>query len=315
LEEAVKKGLEFLSQNEITKFALELLAGAGLEWAIKKVLGQYVRVPLIVETNWLKHRGKAHEYSGKKLVYDFWQDFLGEEYGLFSGAHKTIEMHHRVVFHDVVVTDFVPRAPGFYYSQSLWNNPKLAPISLGVIRVSPKERTALKRLLAIHKPSEFEAHAEIEKGIPLVVSNEVYKKFGDNLQKYGSVYVPRITATMSDVGEYSDWLKIADMPYVFPAIKEKRFIKTPGDPIPIMGNGWVVYKTPKKAGFVNFRFWTGVDYHIKNLREAKEALDKLMPAKAFALTDFDERIRHWINAPLSLSKAWTYLDLLRGRNA
>jgi hypothetical protein len=310
----MKQGLEYLSQNEMTKFALELLAGAGLESAIKRVLGQYVRVPLIVETKWLKFKGRAHEYSGKKLVYDYWQDLLGEEYGLFPGSAKKIEEHHRVVFHDVVVTDFVPRAPGFYYSKGLWNNPKLAPLSLGVIRVLPKRRTALKKLLAIHKPSEFEAHAEIEKGIPLVVSYEVYKRFGDNLQKYGSVYVPRITATMSDVGEYSSWLKMADMPYTFPVVKEERFVKGPGDPVPIMGNGWVVYKTPRKAGFVNFRFWAGVNYHRKNLREAKEALDKLLPPRAFALTDFDEKVRHWVNAPLSLSKAWAYLNLLkRGR--
>jgi hypothetical protein len=309
----MKKGLEFLSQGEMTKFALELLAGAGLEWAIKKVLGQYVRVPLIVETKWLKFRERAHEYSGKKLVYDYWQDLLGDEYGPFSGAKKTIEPGHRVVFHDVVVTDFVPRAPGFYYSRSLWSNPKLAPMSLGVIRVLPKRRTGQKRLLAIHKPSEFEAHAEIEKGIPLVVSNEVYEKFGDSLHKFGSVHVPCITATMSDVGEYSDWLKMADMPYTFPVVREKRFVRTPGDPIPIMGNGWVVYKTPRKAGFVNFRFWAGVEYHRKNLNEAKEALDKLLPTKAFALTDFDEKVRHWVNAPLSLSKAWTYLNLLKRR--
>jgi hypothetical protein len=315
LEEAIKKGLELLSPDGIAKFALDLLAGGVLGWAIGKVLDPYVRVPLILETKWLKFRGKAHEYSGKKLVYDYWQDLLGEEYGLFSGAQKTIEEHHRVVFNDVVVTDFVPRAPGFYYSQSLWNNPKLAPLSLGVMRVSPRKRAGFKKLLAIHKPSEFEAHGEIEKGIPLVVSDEVYKKFGDNLQKYGSVYVPKITATMSDVGEYSDWLKMADMPYTFPVVKEKRFVKTPGDSIPIMGNGWVVYKTPRKAGFVNFRFWAGVDYHRKNLREAKEALDKLIPCNALALTDFDEKVRHWVNAPLRMSNVWKYFDLLKGKTA
>jgi len=311
IKEAMKKATELLLREETIRI-LELLASGVLGYAIGRILDQYLSVPLIVRTKWLKHKGKAHEYSGKRLIYDYWQDLLGEEYGIFPGASKTVEEHHLVTFKDVVVTDFVPRAPGFYYSKTLWENPKLAPISLGVIRVIPRGLEDPKRLLAIHKPSEFAAHGEIEKGIPIVVSREVHQKLGDNLQKYGSVHVPRIVAIMSDIGEYTDWLKMVDMPYTFPVVEEKRFVATPGDPIPTMGNGWVVYKTPKaRAEFVNFRFWTGIDYHRQNLHEAKKKLEKLIPANGFALTDFDEKIRHWVNAPLRLNEAWKYIGFLK----
>jgi hypothetical protein len=302
LEEILKKGLELLTKDPALR-GFDLIVGH----LLGKIIDHYVRVPVILETKWLKHKGEAHEYDGKKLVYDYWKDLLGEEYGLFSGAHKSIETGHLVVFKDIVVTEFVPRSPGFYYSKNLWNNPKLAPLSLGVVRVLPKKRTDFKRLLAIHKPSEFEAHAEIEKGVPLVVSNEVYKKFGRNLPKYGSVRVSSITATMSDVGDYSNWLRMADMPCAFPVVKEERYVKNTGDAVPIMGNAWNIYLIAKNAGFVNFRFWSGVKYHIKNLEEAKEAIDKLIPRNALALTDFDEKVRHWINAPLGLSNIWRLL--------
>jgi len=310
LEEGVKKAIELLSEEETVKWILGLLATGAIGYAIERILRQYLKTPLILKTRWLKHKGKAHEYSGKRLMSDFWQDLLGDEYGLFPGADKIIEAHHFVTFKDVVVTDFVPRAPGFYYSKTLWNNPKLAPLSLGVIRVIPNEQTGSKRLLAIHKPSEFEAHWDMEKGVPIVVSREVYEKLGDDLQKTGVAHVQRITAIMSDVGDYSRELRMADIPSTFPVVREERFVKKGGDPVPIMGNAWVVYKTPKTSGFLNFRFWAGVDYHRDNLREAKKKLEKLIPPGGFALTDFDDKVRHWVDAPLRLSDAWKYLGLL-----
>jgi hypothetical protein len=121
----------------------------------------------------------------------------------------------------------------------------------------------------------------------------------------------RVTATISDVGEYSRWLKMADMPYTFPVIEKERYISTPGDPVPIMGNSLVVYKTPEDLGFLNFRFWAGVNYHRKSLREAKEALDNLMPKNSVPLTDFDMGVRHWRYAKLPLGKVSTYKSILK----
>jgi hypothetical protein len=191
----------------------------------------------------------------------------------------------------------------------------LAPISLGVIRVIPNEQTGSRRLLAIHKPSEFEAHAEIEKGIPIVVSEEVYKRIGKSLQECGSAHVNEIVAIMSDVGDHSEYLKMIDMPYTFPLVEKENYITEGGDPVPIMGNGWVVYETADTSGFSHFRFWAGVDYHKKNLQEAKEALEKLIPGNGWVITNFDELVQHWKDAPLQLSRAWEYIRLLGKRKA
>jgi len=86
-----------------------------------------------------------------------------------------------------------------------------------------------------------------------------------------------------------------------------------GDPIPIMGNAWVVYETLKTSGFLNFRFWAGIDYHRGNLKEAKEKLDGLIPQGGFALTDFDEKVKHLTDAPLRLSNVWRYLGMVGKR--
>jgi hypothetical protein len=311
--EVVKQAVELLAKDPTTRAALDILGG----YVIGKVLDHYVRVPAIVKIKLpdLSGKIKSHRYEGKKLVYEYWRDLLGEEYGLFPGSKKSLWAGHRVIFRDVVVTDFVPRAPGFYYSKNLWANPKLAPLSLGVIKLLPRRETDSKMLLAIHKPSEFEAHAEIEKGIPIVVSKDIYEKLGEPLQKYGSIRVSSITAMMSDIGEYSSWLKMADMPYTFPVVMEESGISKIGHPAPIMGNGWNIYTTTEKIGFVNFRFWAGVDYHIKSLEDAKVAIDRLIPPEALILADFDEKVSHWPKAPLRLSEIWQHLYSFEGEKS
>jgi len=276
-------------------------------YAINKILDQYLRVPLILKTRYLKHKGMAYNYTGKQATSNYWKDLLGPDFGLESGAEKILREYYQVTFEDVVLTDFVPRAPGYYYSKELWEDPKKALFSLGVVRLIPNENTGPKRLLAINRPSEFEAHGEIEKGIPIVVSEDVYRGLIRDLEKFGSVHIDKIIATMSSVGTYSKYLLAKGIPSLFPVVKSMKYVRKGGDPIPTMGNAWLIYRTQSEAEFLNFRFWTGVEYYQSNLKEAKETIEKFIPKGGLPVTDFDEKIPYFMNAILQPNDVWKYL--------
>ena len=296
----------------MSEMMIEALIGGVAGYAIAKILDQYLSIPLILKTQWLKFKGKAHEYEGPQLVATYWKDLLGPKFGMEAKAsEKILREYHLVTFRDVILTDFVPRAPGYYYSKDLWNDPKNALLSLGVVRVIESEHTGPKRLLAISHPNEFEAHGNIEKGIPIVVSREVYKELSEGLNKFGSVHVDQLTATMSDVGTYSEYLETVGIPATYPVVERKKWIKHAGDPIPLMGNGWVVYRIEEIDNFLHYRFWTGVEYYDDSLQKAKEKLEKLIPKGGWALTNFDDKIRHFKNAPLQLSEVWKHLAKLK----
>jgi hypothetical protein len=223
-------------------------------YAITKILDQYIRIPLILKAKYLKHKGMAYEYTDKHAIANYWKDLLGPHSGIEDGAKQLLHEYCQVTFKDVVLTDFAPRAPGYYYSKELWEDPRKALFTLGVLRLIPNENTGLKRLLAINKPSEFEAHGEIEKGIPIVVSEDVHKDLVKDLEKFGAVHVDKIVATMSSLGAYSKYLVTKGMPSLFPVVKSKKYVKKGGDPTPIMGNAWLIYRTQSEAEFLNFRF-------------------------------------------------------------
>jgi len=290
---------------------IEALIGGVAGYAIGRILDQYLSIPLILKTRWLKFKGKAHDYEGPQSVYTYWKDLLGPKFGMEEVDEKILREYHLVTFRDVIVTDFVPRAPGYYYSQDLWNDPKNALLSLGIVRVIENENTGPRRLLAINNPSEFEAHGNIEKGIPIVVSREVHKELSERLDKFGSVHVDQITATMADVATYSKYLEMVGIPATYPVVESKKNVKHVGDALPLMGNGWVVYRTRERDSFLHYRFWTGVEYHNDSLQKAKEKLEKLIPEGGWALTDFDEKIRHFRNAPLQLNEVWKYFLKLK----
>lgn len=281
----------------------DLIIGYG----IGKIIDQYLRVPLILKVRWLKTKGMAHEYEGNHLIMNYWRDLLGSNFGLENGAEKQLYEYHQVTFRDVIVTDFIPRAPGYYYSKELWDDPNKALLSLGVVRVIPNEETKSRRLLALHRPSEYEAHADIEEGIPIVVSNEVYEKLSPIINKYSSVHIDEIVATMSDVGTYKQILESAGIPSTFPIVESKTQLKHIGDPLPMMGNGWVLYRNPKTIDYINYRFWTGVDYYSDSLQNAKINLQKLIPKDGWGLTDFDEKNPFFKGVPLQLSDIWRYV--------
>ena len=283
------------------------LVGAAVSYGFTTVLDQYLKVPLLLKVKRQKREGKSHEYSGKQQIVEYWRDLLGPQFGLEKGAKRLIKSSDWVTFENVIITDFVPRAPGFYYSKNLWQNPRLAPISLGVVRVSP-EKTSEQRLLALHRPLEYEAHADIEKGIPIIVSPPVYESLSAKLDKYGSVHIEKVYAKVSDLKAYSDYLRTADIPLLYPVVDDKNWLKSIGDPIPIMGNAWTAYRTPKTTNVLNFRFWAGVDYFDKSLNDAKVALEKLIPKNGWSLTNFDERIRHFMNDKLiPLNEIWKHI--------
>ena len=264
-------------------------------WVIKKIVDQYLSVPLILKVPWLKHKGMVHEYEESQSIMNYWKDLLGWNFGLENDAKKILHEYHCVIFRDVIVTDFVPRAPGYYYSRELWNDPKNALLSLGVLRIIPNEIAKPKRLLALHKPPEFEAHADIEKGIPIVVSEEVYQKLSEQLNNYGSAHVDEIVATMSDVGLYQKCFESAGIPSTYPVVKSKKMVKHVGDPIPIMGNGWVIYNTQRSCDYLNYRFWTGIDYYSDSLQGAKVKLKKLIPndGQVDRRFNFDQKIPYF----------------------
>jgi len=289
----------------------DILIAVPASYAISKILDHYLSVPLILKTPWLKHKGKMHEYEGHRSITEYWKDLLGPDFGMEEVEEQSLREYHLVTFRDVIVTDFVPRAPGYYYSKELWNDPKNALLSLGVIRVIENENTGPKRLLSMNSPFEFEAHGNIEKGIPIVVSREVHKELSEGLDKFGSVHVDQITATMSNVGTYSRYLEMVGIPATYPVVEKKNYIKHVGDALPLMGNAWIVYRNREKDGFLHYRFWTGVKYHSDSLQKAKEKLEKLIPKDGWALTDFDEKIRHFRNVALPLSEVWKYYTKLK----
>lgn len=300
-----------MAETILAEVIKDILIGVPASWAISKILDHYLSVPLILKAPWLKYKGKMHEYEGRELIAEYWKDLLGPDYGMEEVEEKKLREYHVVTFRDVIVTDFVPRFPGYYYSKELWNDPKNALVSLGVIRVIENENRGPKRLLAINSPSEFEAHENIEKGIPIVVSREVHKELSEGLSKFGSVHVDQITATLSNVGTYSKYLETVGMPATYPVIEKKKYIKHVGEALPMMGNAWVVYRSRERDGFLHYRFWTGVEYHSDSLKKAKEKLEKLIPKDGLALTDFDEKIPHFRNAPLQLSEVWKYYTKLK----
>jgi hypothetical protein len=288
-------------------FITGTLGGAVAKYGVTKILDQYLLIPLTLKIRPLKHKGMAHEYEGNQLIMNYWKDFLGPDFALENDAKRCLDTSHLVIFRDVIVTDFSPRAPGYYYSKELWSDPKNALLSLGVVRVIPNEETKSKRLLSLHRPPEFEAHADIEKGVSIVVSDEVYKELSPQLNKYGSAHIDEIVATMSDVGTYKEILEMKGIPSTFPFVESKTQIKHIGDPLPIMGNGWVVYTTQKIAENINYRFWTGVDYYSDSLQNAKVMLKELIPKDGGALTNFDEKIRYFRGASLQSNDIWKYL--------
>jgi hypothetical protein len=296
----------------LAQLIVEAVVGGVTGYAIAKILDQYLSIPLILQTRRLKSKGKAHEYEGPESVATYWKDLLGPKFGMEEHAGQQIlRQGHLVTFRDILLTDFVPRAPGYYYSKDLWNDPKNALLSLGVVRIIENEYTGPKRLLAINHANEFEAHGNIEKGIPIVVSREVYEDLSEGLDKFGSVHLDQLTATMSDVGTYSEYLETVGIPATYPTVEHKKYIKRGGDPVPLMGNGWVVYRTKRTDSFLHYRFWTGVEYYEESLQNAKQRLKELIPESGWALTNFDDKIRYFRNAPLQLGEVWKHLARLK----
>jgi len=295
----VKDIIEIISNMNKEDVIRMVLAGL-TSLSIKKICDQIWLLPSYFITKIKDRKHKTHEYSGENQILEYWRDFLGPYFGMEPSISKLIHSNHQVIFNDVILSDWVPRAPGYYYTNKFWSNPLKTYSSTGTIRFVPNDFTGSKRLLSINKPEKYEAHASIERGIPLLVSNDVYKKISENIEKYGVVHVDKIITTLSDVNVFANYLEMVDIPSTFPVINNVKNIRKIGDPIPILGNGWIIYTNLKESNFLKYRFWTGINYYDESLKKSKDKLSSMIPKGFYPLHDFDLKIKTFKNTLLPI---------------
>lgn len=255
----------------------------------KKIFCEYLGLYPYLRVIWTKHRGTSKEYEGK-CIEEYWKDLLGPYYA-FEGAKKGLHRQDMAIFRDVILTDWVPMAPGLFYTKDMWRS---SPQDMRVLfRDVRFDMHYGKKVLSIHYPKEFIAHTDISKGIPLVVNEHAYNRVKDVIDNYGAVHVEELRTTLSSIPE--DFLKglhLAEgIPRVVPIAEGKLSVKKTGTPDPLLGTAWTIYKSEQKREYLWYRFWIGVDYFENSLQDATQELNKIIQnEEGEPVFDFDEEV-------------------------
>jgi hypothetical protein len=261
----------------------------GIITLLQKLFFDYLKLPKYFKVMWTKHKGTPKEYYGG-CIEDYWKDLLGTYYA-FEDAKKELHRQDRVVFRDVILTDWTPMAPGLFYT---------------------------KRLLSIYYPKEFVAHTDISMAIPVVVDEDAYTRLKDVIDNYGAVHVEELITTMSSIPEdFLDGLHLAEgIPRIVSVAEGKASVKKTGTPDPLLGTAWTIYESPQTKEFLWYRFWVGVDYFENSLQDATEELNKIIKSEeGKPLFDFDEEIVRFPQAHVKPVKPKDIMKLAESEKA
>ena len=256
---------------------------------LQKLFFDYLKLPEYFKVMWTKHKGTPKEYYGG-YIEDYWKDLLGTYYA-FEDAKKELHRQDRVVFRDVILTDWTPMAPGLFYTKDMWvRSPQDIRYLFRDVRLGAHYG---KRLLSIYYPKEFVAHTDISMAIPVVVDEDAYTRLKDVIDNYGAVHVEELITTMSSIpADFLDGFHLAEgIPRIVSVAEGKASVKKTGTPDPLLGTAWTIYESPQTKEFLWYRFWVGVDYFENSLQDATEELNKIIKSEeGKPLFDFDEEI-------------------------
>ena len=293
LEKTIEKTFGFFS-SEIKRMIIETL---GLPDFLKINLGKYI-----------EKIGKTKEYNCIDNIEEFWSDFLGPSYAFANNKYRVLHEYDHIIFEDVTISDWIPRSPGLFYTDELWNKNDLNNIKLkfGDIRL-PRYRNM--RLFSLHHPKNFFAHPDLSRGIPIILNEDAYKKIKNIMELYGAVHLEKINTTLlsytpSEFTKNILWPN--GWPTMIPTLKGILNIKKPGTPDPLLGTAWTVYKKQGLEEFIWYPFWTGIDYHEYSLKNATDKLKEFIPRDANPLIDFDAKIIHFSNAVINPNNIMKY---------
>jgi hypothetical protein len=233
--------------------------------------------------------------SGKPFE-DYWKDYLGASYA-FEKSMRNFNLHDELIFEDIVLTNWVPFAPGLFYTKHIWDDhPNNFRYLFRDVRFNEYNG---KRICSIHSIKDFVAHADISKGIPIVLDVSCYELLEKDILKYGAVHIDEVKAVLSMVPKKLEPRVVEGSPDLVPVSRYESDIGslTPSDPL--IASAWTVsmsLKDKEKPVFISDKFWVGCEKWEESLNKACENIRRMVKERnGIAIYRFDEE-KKWFDA-------------------
>ncbi|MHA1756193.1 MAG: hypothetical protein ACTSVV_05435 [Promethearchaeota archaeon] len=233
------------------------------------------------------------EYKGYAGIVEFFSDFLQDDFYIDDNRYKEkrikFEIGDRLVFYDVIISEWIPRMFGLLYHKKFWKpiykslekiikehnrmfkNFKFADIKLGTFTV---DNIKYKRISINGIKNEI-AHSDISRGIVVFIKEkDLNGNILDILDNKGAVFCKKIRLKVctnrkfrnSDIWTYH---KMGiNFPKIYFIVEEIEFNDRIFEDSPILGNAWNCYIKKSELLFIYHYFWIGTKNYKESFRRA-----------------------------------------------